>query len=378
MKKRIIASVFTVFTIFASLSTGVFAADTSAPTASSYSVYNLSGSQTSVIPVNHEGETWSNRSTVRAIINDVTDVSGVQGVKFYVKYTSYPYSNVQSEYNGQQIPNTTNWYADIPVSGDSVTIQAFPIDNLGNTLYNSMKGNISYQYTKSFQSDFNIPGGFTSIEPQGSYWIDAQDRYVTNAAQIKLKATVHDSDGAPWSSSSVKSVSFRLFKNGSNGFSGYSSTYISGNQNRSGDYVCTFNRSSLTAETSYKVVAVIIDYSGNSFYTTPKYFVTDTQCPQGIVSAPSNTVYGDSFDVYIDNVSEASYVDTVYFPTWTDANGQDDLVWYTGYRVGEKTWKITINRSNHKNEKGLYYTHVYTSDFFGNLGFAGGTYVVLQ
>ncbi|HEX9061919.1 MAG TPA: GBS Bsp-like repeat-containing protein, partial [Clostridia bacterium] len=60
------------------------------------------------------------------------------------------------------------------------------------------------------------------------------------------------------------------------------------------------------------------------------------------------------------------------------ANGQDDIIWYEGYRVGEKTWKITINRSNHKNEKGLYYVHVYSQDILGNFGIVGATSVTLQ
>lgn len=351
--------------------------DNTPPTASGFYVYNLQGSTLSTILSNHEGELWSNKSYFRAKLNGVTDTNGVQGVQFYVSNYDYPDTYSSTIVNGIQDPGTNSWYADIPVGGNNMTIQAFPIDNLGNTLINSMKGNSSYKYTKSFNTDYNTPGGYTNIEPQGSYLIDASNRYVTNANQVKIRVNAHDTDGAPWSSSSIKSVALRIYRNGSSSYENRLAKYVSGNANRSGDYEYVYIRPNVTAENSYKVVAIITDYAGNSYSAEPKYFVFDTQSPRGTVSTPSSTVYGDSFDVYINNVQEASNVTRILFPTWTDYNGQDDLIWYEGYRVGEKEWKITINRSNHKYEKGLYYIHVYTEDSFGNFAIAGATEVTL-
>ncbi|HEX9062592.1 MAG TPA: S8 family serine peptidase [Clostridia bacterium] len=354
-------------------------ADVAAPTATGFTLYGLSDTgSTSTIPVNHEGELWTKTPKVRAVLSGVTDDTGVQGVKFYVSDYYYPNSGSSRIVDGQRSGVTNNWYVDVPVSGNSMTIQAFPVDVNGNTLLDTKKGDTSYQYTKYFGSDTTSPSGYTYIEPQGNYYIDVNNRYVTNAAQIKLRINVNDSDGAPWISSSVKNVSVRLYKNGSTSFTSYTAQYVSGYQNRSGDYVVTFNKPNVTGEIPYRVSAIITDYAGNSFTTEDKYFVVDTQSPRGTVITPSSTVVGDSFDVYLDNVTDAVNVDKIYFPTWTDANGQDDIIWYEGYRVGEKTWKITINRSNHKNEKGLYYVHVYSQDILGNFGIVGATSVTLQ
>ncbi|MCI8469177.1 MAG: hypothetical protein HFJ75_06785 [Eggerthellaceae bacterium] len=50
---------------------------------------------------------------------------------------------------------------------------------------------------------------------------------------------------------------------------------------------------------------------------------------------------------------------SVAFPTWSAANGQDDIVWYPGTKsalAGE--WTATVNLSNHLTA-GTYYSHVY-------------------
>ena len=61
--------------------------------------------------------------------------------------------------------------------------------------------------------------------------------------------------------------------------------------------------------------------------------------------------------------------DITSFPTWSNANGQDDLKWYsaTDYSNGYGSYKfVRIYASNHNNERGkTYTTHIY----------AGSTYV---
>lgn len=79
-----------------------------------------------------------------------------------------------------------------------------------------------------------------------------------------------------------------------------------------------------------------------------------------------------SYEVFIDGVG--AEVTAVRFPTWTDANGQDDLIWYEGYKVSGGTWKATILFKEHQQEKGIYITHVYSYDQYGNtMAIGGGT-----
>ena len=71
--------------------------------------------------------------------------------------------------------------------------------------------------------------------------------------------------------------------------------------------------------------------------------------------------YGTSgtLDFYAYGVQSAN---TVYFPTWSDVNGQDDIVWYQGVNQGGGTWKGTVNLANHRPgnpDYGLIYMQVW-------------------
>lgn len=58
----------------------------------------------------------------------------------------------------------------------------------------------------------------------------------------------------------------------------------------------------------------------------------------------------------------------VLFPTWTDKNGQDDIVWMKGtyetssLAAGGGISEVTIYKSRHNNETGLYNVHIYSAD----------------
>lgn len=67
-------------------------------------------------------------------------------------------------------------------------------------------------------------------------------------------------------------------------------------------------------------------------------------------------------------VVDAGGVATVYFPTWTEANGQDDLPadWPTSTRVVGDIYYYDVNTADHNNEGGVYNTHIYAYDIAGN------------
>ena len=48
----------------------------------------------------------------------------------------------------------------------------------------------------------------------------------------------------------------------------------------------------------------------------------------------------------------------VKIPVWSEANGQDDLVWYNASYVGNEVWSATVTTINHK-DAGIYSAHVY-------------------
>ena len=65
------------------------------------------------------------------------------------------------------------------------------------------------------------------------------------------------------------------------------------------------------------------------------------------------------------DVSDNMGVAAVKFPTWTEADGQDDLIWHVG-TVSKGTATFYVKVSDHKNETGNYITHIYAYDEAGN------------
>ena len=102
----------------------------------------------------------------------------------------------------------------------------------------------------------------------------------------------------------------------------------------------------------------------------------DTTAPT-FVSGEVKNLTTTGYDVYVYGITDTqSGVNRVQFPTWTNANGQDDIQsnwWEPSNTVarGTKqadgtTWVYHVNIKDHKNEVGLYYTHVYIYDNLGN------------
>ena len=64
-------------------------------------------------------------------------------------------------------------------------------------------------------------------------------------------------------------------------------------------------------------------------------------------------------------VTDNGAIAEVKFPTWTVANGDDDIVWVPGTKNGNY-YSANIKVSDHKNEGGTYATHIYATDKNGN------------
>ncbi|MDO5151203.1 MAG: InlB B-repeat-containing protein [Oscillospiraceae bacterium] len=92
--------------------------------------------------------------------------------------------------------------------------------------------------------------------------------------------------------------------------------------------------------------------------------ISDTERPY-IESVKISDISKSGYKVTItakDNVG----IKEIKVPTWTNKNGQDDLVWHKATQTNVNTWTCTINSADHKNEYGIYYTDVYAYDYSGN------------
>jgi len=97
-------------------------------------------------------------------------------------------------------------------------------------------------------------------------------------------------------------------------------------------------------------------------------------CTSAVPSASSTTATSGSFRIYAQGVSSST--SSMTFPTWGEAGGQDDLVWYPGVNAGNGTWYADINLANHKAgnpEYGTFQTHVYAYNANGTASLCAAT-----
>ncbi|MBQ8279207.1 MAG: Ig-like domain-containing protein [Roseburia sp.] len=110
--------------------------------------------------------------------------------------------------------------------------------------------------------------------------------------------------------------------------------------------------------------------SSYTLYSAPYALVQDTTSPT-LSNVYISDVTDTGYTVYCD-ATDNEGIAKVAFPTWTEANGQDDLAteWYNTQAVyspvAGNTYCYKINISDHNNETGKYITHVYAYDAAGN------------
>ena len=85
-----------------------------------------------------------------------------------------------------------------------------------------------------------------------------------------------------------------------------------------------------------------------------------------------------SYDVVISNLIAPRGFKEVLVPTWSEKNGQDDIIWYKAAKQANGDYKVTVRSSNHKGDSGLYNSHVYLVDNDGKYIGLGGKQVTLD
>lgn len=107
--------------------------------------------------------------------------------------------------------------------------------------------------------------------------------------------------------------------------------------------------------------------------TTSQSFMNDSSSVTAVQEAASGrvtiqpNVTAGTFDIIVSNISNTSGVRAVKLPVWTEENGQDDLFWYIANRQPDGTYRLTVDKKNHKNGTGIYHIHLYFEDNLGQL-----------
>ena len=85
-----------------------------------------------------------------------------------------------------------------------------------------------------------------------------------------------------------------------------------------------------------------------------------------------------SYDLVISNLIAPRGFKEVLVPTWSEKNGQDDIIWYKAAKQANGDYKVTVRSSNHKGDSGLYNSHVYLVDNDGKFIGLGGKQVTFD
>ena len=107
--------------------------------------------------------------------------------------------------------------------------------------------------------------------------------------------------------------------------------------------------------------------------TTTKVTRASVAKPEGKLTIANNDPKTGTFDVIVSEVSSPQGVREVLLPTWSNENGQDDLIWHKAQKQSDGTYKFTVRASEHKNSVGDYSVHLYFVQNDGKMVGVGGT-----
>nr|WP_314742716.1 GBS Bsp-like repeat-containing protein [Streptococcus suis] len=134
--------------------------------------------------------------------------------------------------------------------------------------------------------------------------------------------------------------------------------------------------SSTSAGTGNTVTTPSTNVAARSTVSSSSQSTTSTQASNVVAIENVNAVNG-SFDVRVSKVSSPKEIKEVYIPTWSEVNGQDDIIWYAAKRQLDGSYLINVDNAQHKKSVGKYHSHVYYLATDGSLSAIGATSAAL-
>ncbi|WP_061597483.1 GBS Bsp-like repeat-containing protein [Streptococcus gordonii] len=133
-----------------------------------------------------------------------------------------------------------------------------------------------------------------------------------------------------------------------------------------GSYRATIKSSEhKNSQGKYQVHVHYVDGSGQRRYVTETVTEVHQSRPSGVLSIENQNQVSGTFDAVIRNVVAPNGLKEVLIPTWSEVNGQDDLVWHKAVKQADGSYRATIKSSEHKNSQGKYQVHVHYVDGSG-------------
>ena len=133
-----------------------------------------------------------------------------------------------------------------------------------------------------------------------------------------------------------------------------------------GSYRATIKSSEhKNSQGKYQVHVHYIDGSGQRRYVTETVTEVHQSRPSGVLSIENQNQISGTFDAVVRNVIAPNGLKEVLIPTWSEVNGQDDLIWHKAVKQADGSYRATIKSSEHKNSQGKYQVHVHYVDGSG-------------
>ena len=110
---------------------------------------------------------------------------------------------------------------------------------------------------------------------------------------------------------------------------------------------------------------------------TERPLAAEVKKPQGKITIQNNNPQTGEFDIVVSDIIAPDGLKSVYLPTWSVANDQDDVQWYTAERRADGTYFKHVSYRNHKNSLGEYNVHLYFVNDAGQLQGAGSAKTVV-
>ena len=145
---------------------------------------------------------------------------------------------------------------------------------------------------------------------------------------------------------------------------------------------------------SYKVTVQVANHKySTGIYNVHLYYIQNDGSQIGVGGTQTNVTLSEpkadlaitglnnatgSYDVVISNLIAPRGFKEVLVPTWSEKNGQDDIIWYKATMQANGDYKVTVRSSNHKGDSGLYNSHVYLVDNDGKFIGLGGKQATLD
>ncbi|SUN80522.1 N-acetylmuramidase [Streptococcus milleri] len=117
-----------------------------------------------------------------------------------------------------------------------------------------------------------------------------------------------------------------------------------------------------------------VDYTGRFTGNAP----IAKNALSGTITIANNNPETGTFDVIVSGVSSPDGVREVKLPTWSNVDGQDDIIWYTATKQANGTYKVTVRASDHKYSTGIYNVHLYYIQDNGQIVGVAGTQTVVS